>query len=120
MADSPGCASFYFSFPPISVTDSTVLAYTVQIPAQHLCRPIYSIRVLSVPLCGTAFLLKPAKIEHFLTILDHVTDSGLLDKFDLGVVAQFEDMMSVTWYDGRHNRGELWHQSGTTDLDDDG
>ena len=103
MADSPGCASFYFSFPPISVTDSTVLAYTVRIPAQHLRRPIYGIRVLSVPLYGTAFLLKPAKIEHFLTILNHIADSGLLDKFDLGVIVQFEDMMLVTWYNGWHN-----------------
>jgi len=51
--------------------------------------------------------LKPSDIEHFLTILDHVTDSGLLDKFNLDVVARFEDIrdyarqMSAAWYDAK-------------------
>ncbi|KAF8346260.1 hypothetical protein F5887DRAFT_1061262 [Amanita rubescens] len=51
--------------------------------------------------------LKPSFIEHFLTILDHVTDSGLLDKFNLDVVARFEDIrdharqMSAAWYDAK-------------------
>ena len=51
--------------------------------------------------------LKPSEIEHFLTILDHVTDSGLLDKFDLDVAARFEDirgharLMSGAWYDAK-------------------
>lgn len=51
--------------------------------------------------------LKPSEIEHFLTILDHVTDSGLLDKFDLDVAARFEDIRgharqaSAAWYDAK-------------------
>lgn len=51
--------------------------------------------------------LKPSDIEHFLTVLDHVTESGLLDKFNLDVVARFEDIrdharqMAAAWYDGK-------------------
>ena len=48
--------------------------------------------------------LKPSKIEHFLTILDHVTDSGLLDTFDLDVAADIRGHarhMSGAWYDAK-------------------
>lgn len=51
--------------------------------------------------------LKPSDIESYLSILDHVTESGLLDKFNLDISARFEDIrahareVAEAWYDAK-------------------
>ncbi|KIL54404.1 hypothetical protein M378DRAFT_1056508, partial [Amanita muscaria Koide BX008] len=49
--------------------------------------------------------LKPSDLEAVIHILDHATDSGLLDKSTLGFEARFDDIrghaieVSAGWYD---------------------
>ncbi|KAF8622282.1 hypothetical protein AX15_007148 [Amanita polypyramis BW_CC] len=51
--------------------------------------------------------LKLADIEPFVTILDHVTDSGLLDKFNMDIAARYDDIRDhakqviAAWYDAK-------------------
>ena len=49
--------------------------------------------------------LKPSDIQAFLSVLDHIRDSGLLVKFDIDVEARLHDVMekikqvSGEWYE---------------------
>jgi hypothetical protein len=51
--------------------------------------------------------LKPSDIEPYLSILEHVQDSGLLDRFDVDIGARLLDVkehvrqVSATYYEGK-------------------